>query len=103
MAADHLSWIAATIAIAGMIRGEWAAMTARQVARDKLVMDAKLVQLQVEHDYCKEQHQQTLLALKECETGHKKLMEQMEESQKDRAEMRGRLGVLEKQLQSSKN
>lgn len=92
---EAIGWTGIVMAIAAMVRGELSAYTARKVARDKLEFDAELQALKVAQQSCAdrdavahEREARTQAALDKCQAQHA-------ESEKDRAEMKGRLSVME--------
>ena len=102
---EAIGWGGVVLAIVAMIRGEWSASTARKTVRDKadsdrlaafdkMQFDAELQSLKVHHAACAVKTEQMEADLKKCS-------EQHATSETDRAEMKGRLAVMETLLAST--
>ena len=106
---EAIGWTGVVMAVVAMARGEVAAWTARRTARekaesdrlaarDKMEFDAKLLDLETqnkslvaEHSGCAETTSRLMADVERCRDQHA-------DSERDRAEMKGRLGVMEKLL-----
>jgi flagellar motility protein MotE (MotC chaperone) len=106
---EAIGWTAVIMAVVAMVRGEWSAMTARRAAhekaetdrmaaRDKLEFDAKIQHLEAHNRMLAEDHSTCAETTKALKDDVARCKDQHMESERNQAELRGRLAVLEKFL-----
>jgi hypothetical protein len=92
---EAIGWTGIIIALIAAVRGEVAAWTARKSVRDKLEFDSQLQKLKAQHANCAAEAEARKRAEVEMKTDLARCAEQHAESERDRAEMKGRLAVME--------
>lgn len=90
---EAVGWTGIVIAIAAMIRGELAAYTARQLAKDKAESDRLASRDKMEFDY---KTRELELKYTESEEKIKEMGERIEACEADRRELWSRLAAVEK-------
>jgi chromosome segregation ATPase len=103
---EAIGWTGAVMAVLAMVRGEVAAYTARRTARekaesdrlsarDKLEFDSKLLTLQSQNESLLNDHSTCAETTKRLQADVDRCRDQHAESERDRAETKGRLASLE--------
>ena len=105
--AEAVGWTGVVIAIAAMIRGEFAAYTARQLAkekaeadrqaaRDKMEFDLKTRELELKHEANEEKIGELVAEIDECKRDRQQLWEKLNRSAADREQLWDKLAAIER-------